>query len=221
MPLLIDGYNVLFELGWLSPGRAAPGVLELRRRRLLGFLAASLPPQLREKTIVVFDAAQAPADLPRRQHYQGITILFSATRQEADELLEELIAGEGTPSALEVVSSDRRIRQAAQRRGARSTGSRQWMERVARERFQRQNQRAPEPEKPQAPPPDEVQFYMDIFAKGDLEQLDELWETPQPEDTAGQEDIPQLSDDPARQLDNPYYPFPPDYFDDLEDEHGP
>ncbi len=217
MPLLIDGYNVLFELGWLSPGRAAPGVLELRRRRLLGFLAASLSPQQREKTTVVFDAAEAPADLPRRQEYQGITVLFSATRQEADELLEELIAGEGTPGALEVVSSDRRIQEAARRRGARSSGSRQWMEQLARERFRQQSESPPEPEKPQVPPPEEVQFYLDIFAKGDLEQLDELWDEPQPQETADDE-LRQISDDPSQQLSNPYYPFPPDYFDDLEDE---
>ena len=215
MPLLIDGYNVLFELGWLSPGRAAPGVLQLRRRRLLGFLAAALTPEQREKTTVVFDAAEAPADLPRQQQYEGITVLFSATRQEADELIEQLIAGEGTPRALEVVSSDHRIRQAAQRRGATSTPSRQWMERLARERFRRQHQAPARPEKPETPPPEEVQFYMDLFAKGDLEQLDELWDEPQADQSVAA-DVPQVAEDPAQEMTNPYYPFPPDYFDDLD-----
>ncbi len=216
MPLLIDGYNVLFCMGWVAPHKAAPGVLELGRRRLLGFLAASLPPQQRSKTIVVFDAAEAPSDLPRKFHYEGIQVLFSAQREEADLLIEQLIAQEGTPKALQVITSDRRLREAAQRRGATAMESVAWMEQLAQQRLQKPLL-PPPPEKPESVPPEEVQMYLDIFAKGDPEQLRELWRPPQEETAEVKDDVPELPHDPQAQASNPYYPFPPDYFDDLEE----
>ncbi len=113
MQYLIDGYNLLHQVGLLS-GRVGPAKLDKARRALLGHLSGRLGDEAANVT-VVFDALRAPPGADEVLEYQGIRVLFSR-REEADDLIEELIRRAAAPKLLTVVSNDHRIRDAARRR---------------------------------------------------------------------------------------------------------
>ncbi len=147
MPLLIDGYNLVY-CAWI-PGRGfGIGQLERSRLGLLRFLVESLEPEELAQTTVVFDARGAPPRLPWSFLYHGLTVRFAAGHESADALLEELIEAEAAPRELTVVSSDHRVQRAARRRRARAVDSEAWHAEIVR-------RRAPPPPTPPPPkPPD-------------------------------------------------------------------
>jgi hypothetical protein len=146
MPLLIDGYNLLFQSGLLGKGRG-PGALEQARGRLLRFLAAVLEPDELSQTTIVFDAGAAPPDMAAHQRLGGMTVLFARGYDSADELLIELIRSAPQPKQLTVVSSDHQIQRAARSRRAPCRDAAEWFEQL---RDRRQEGPAPpdQPEKP-------------------------------------------------------------------------
>lgn len=134
MTILIDGYNLL-HAGGLLGRRQGPGGLERARGALLGFLAASLTPEEAARTIVVFDAGvDAPRDRPRHETLHGIQVRYSEPGQEADDLLEQLIAADSAPKQLLVVSGDHRLQRAARRRKATPASSESWFDELKRRR---------------------------------------------------------------------------------------
>ncbi len=114
MFFLIDGYNLLYAMGILD-GRTGPHVLERARQRLLGFLHGGHGDES-ERVTVVFDARHAPPGADGEQFYQGIHVLFALSQDQADDLIEELVRKASAPRQLTVVSDDRRVRAAAERR---------------------------------------------------------------------------------------------------------
>lgn len=136
MSLLIDGYNLLHATGIFGRG-PAPGSLQRSRQALLNFLAASLPAEEVARTVVVFDAAEAPPGLPRMVQHGGLTVRYAERDREADDLIEELIKADSAPRKLTVVSSDHRLQRAARRRRATAVDSDVWYAEVRAARQQR------------------------------------------------------------------------------------
>jgi len=126
--LLIDGYNIVSPT---APPRN-PGEYWLHRERMLLIkrLAEHLELAARERTCVVFDAADPPPDQPSHFWISGIEVRFAVDHPEADDLLEELIAAHSAPKSLAVVSSDQRIQTAARRRGSLALDSQSWFDRL-------------------------------------------------------------------------------------------
>ena len=127
MRWLIDGYNVMHAGGRLGPKLGREG-FRRARRRFLDDIAAALGPGNARQTTVVFDASVHPGDFALDAEYKGLTIVFALGDENADARIEQLIAADSNPRILAVVSSDRRIRQAAQRRRARSLTADQYWE---------------------------------------------------------------------------------------------
>jgi predicted RNA-binding protein with PIN domain len=119
MRWLIDGYNVMHAGGLLGPKLGREGFRRVRRR-FLDELSAALAQQASEPTTVVFDASVHPGDFGLETSYRGLGVVFALGDESADARIERLIAADANPKTLTVVSSDRRIRQAAARRRARS-----------------------------------------------------------------------------------------------------
>jgi predicted RNA-binding protein with PIN domain len=119
MRTLVDGYNLMHALGRLEK-RFGPDGFRKARNRFLDDLARALGPVSAHGTTVVFDAREAPGDLPRRMIHKGITVLFADEDEGADARIERLIAADSVPKALTVVSSDHRIRRSAAHRKARA-----------------------------------------------------------------------------------------------------
>ena len=134
MSLIIDGYNLLHASGILARG-VGPGVLERARGALLNFLAESLTAAEIERTIVVFDAAQAPKGLERIVNHRGILVRFASPEGEADEVIEQLIRECSAPRKLVVVSSDHRLHRAARRRRATPIDSDRWHSQIVQRRL--------------------------------------------------------------------------------------
>jgi predicted RNA-binding protein with PIN domain len=119
MQTLIDGYNLMYELGLLEK-RVGPVAFRKARNRFLNRLAEGLGTDASCQTTVVFDAREAPRHLPRESNHKGLTVVFADEDEGADARIERLIAAHSVPKSLTVVSTDRRIRQAAARRKART-----------------------------------------------------------------------------------------------------
>lgn len=117
MRTLIDGYNVM-HAGGLMDKKFKPDGFRQARARFLNDLASALGAVDANATTVVFDAASSPPDVPAELRHKGIAVVFAVDDEDADLRIELLIAAHSAPKTLTVVSSDRRIRQAASRRKA-------------------------------------------------------------------------------------------------------
>jgi uncharacterized protein len=127
---LIDGYNLLHQVGLLS-GQVGPTGLEKARRALLVHLSQCLDP-VSDTITVVFDALRAPPGLKDTLSYRGIRVRFTRD-EEADDLIEELIRRASMPQRLTVVSNDRRIRDAARRRSCAVAECVEFWDQIARQ----------------------------------------------------------------------------------------
>src|SRR5262249_15341791 len=93
-------------------------------------------------------------------------VLF-AVGQTADDLIEELLRADPTPARTAVVSSDRRLKQAARRRGARALGCMAYLEELARPRPPAAPP-APDPAaQPDGESPEEARRLLDAFGEVD------------------------------------------------------
>jgi predicted RNA-binding protein with PIN domain len=117
MRWLIDGYNVMHAGGRLGAKLSREG-FRRARRRFLDEISAALGPDRAQQATVVFDASVHPGDFALDGTYRGMGILFALGDENADARIEEIISGHANARTLTVVSTDRRIRQAAARRRA-------------------------------------------------------------------------------------------------------
>jgi uncharacterized protein len=117
MRWLIDGYNVMHAGGHLASKLGREGFRRVRRR-FLDELVGALGPDRTAGTTVVFDASVPPGDFPIETSYRGLHLIFALEDEDADTRIERIIGQDSNPKTLTVISSDRRIRQAAARRRA-------------------------------------------------------------------------------------------------------
>lgn len=100
-----------------SLGMAPKGVsLERARLRFVEWLAVELKDDVSDVCLVFDGRGTKQQD---DQWHRGVRMRFS-TGEKADDLIEQLIRDEKTPASLTVVSNDRRIEQAARRRGCKA-----------------------------------------------------------------------------------------------------
>ncbi len=205
MSLIIDGYNLMHAAGIVGRG-VGRGSLERSRLALLNFVAESLEPAMLATTTIVFDARQAPPGLPRELSHRGVTVLFAAGYESADELIEQLIQRDSAPRRLTVVSSDHRLHRAARRRKAQAIDSDQWYVQTIAARNDRR-QAKPKVRKPPTPlARSEVEYWLAQFE-------DEPGETPRPASRADRgEDSGEKTLSPGEEI------FPQEYLDSINEK---
>lgn len=170
MPLIIDGYNLLYAAGVVS-SLDGSGTFEQDRLMLLELIRSVVDDEEIRQTVVVFDSAKAPPGLPRTVRYHDIVVHFASEYADADEMIEVLIERHAAPKRLTVVSSDHRVQRAARRRKATAIDSSHWISLMRRKR-QAQNKAAQIPTKPMAPPSQsEVARWMREFSDVDVDQI--------------------------------------------------
>lgn len=232
MPVLIDGYNVLFAAGKI-PRQIGPGALEQARRWLIQRLLRCFDTATRQETVVVFDAKDAPKHLPDAYQVSGIQVLFARDHEEADDLIEQRIRRESNPRRLLLVSSDFRLREVAARRRAKSMKSEDWLEQtdeLAIADSSSANDAPSEKAKPNDPEAEE-----DQLSSSEVESWLKAFRLTDPQDPPDRSPTPRGSDDvpvvPAKQEPptdgvppdrrrkkrdaSGWGPFPPGYGDDL------
>lgn len=112
MPFLIDGYNLLRAVQKLD------GFADLTDAQLCRYIADFLV-AIKDRGMIVFDGI-GPPDKRELMGIRGLEIRFSGDRNDADSYIEWKIDENTAPRRLMVVSSDRRLRNAATRRKATS-----------------------------------------------------------------------------------------------------
>jgi len=112
MPFLIDGYNLLRSV------QKYDAYADLTDVQLCRYLADFLK-KVRDRGTIVFDGI-GPPDKRELMGIRGLEIRFSGEKSDADTYIEWKIQENTAPRRLAVVSSDRRLRDAARRRQAKS-----------------------------------------------------------------------------------------------------
>jgi len=111
MPIIIDGYNLL-----RSVQNCYEQYASLDEAALCSFLSEYLK-RTRTYAQIIFDGT-GPLDKSELGGIENLEVYFSGPDTEADEIIEEKIQEYSAPKRLVIVSTDRRIRDAASRRKA-------------------------------------------------------------------------------------------------------
>lgn len=106
--VLVDGYNVSM-LAW-------PHATPAEQRERLHDALVELHLRARCQITVVFDGAEVPGVRPPRR--AGVTVLFSAAGQDADEVVVDQVAARPRSVPALVVSSDAEVQAGAEKHGA-------------------------------------------------------------------------------------------------------
>jgi predicted RNA-binding protein with PIN domain len=128
--LLIDGYNLMYSIGYAQAGDMRPKALESGRNRLIELLAEHLGPAAHQ-TCIVFDAGDvAPKGLPKFYQQRSIHLLFSSDYLSADECIQEILQVHSKPKQLVLLSSDHRVQRKGTARGATIRDSEEWKQAI-------------------------------------------------------------------------------------------
>lgn len=109
---IIDGYNVMFAMGYLSQ-QTTTKRFERQRQEFLNWLANQVHGRAVD-ILVVFDAQNSLSPSNEQMH-RGIRYLF-AYRESADDRIEALLSQISSPEKVAVVSNDNGVLDAAGRR---------------------------------------------------------------------------------------------------------
>jgi len=111
MPMLIDGYN-LYHFAKTVYQEDGIDLLLTTFCQIIDEWAG----RSRQKVLMVFDGAPPAAFRQNQKRFGTLDLEFTSQKSDADTAIENYISKNTAPKLLTVVSSDRRIRKAAQRR---------------------------------------------------------------------------------------------------------
>lgn len=109
--LIIDGYNLLRAVQNLTEHSSE--ITDVRLCQIIGEYLY----RIKKKGRIVFDGI-GPRDKTPFNNLNNLEVIFSGSSHEADDIIEKLILNDTAPKRLTVVSSDRRIKAAANKRKA-------------------------------------------------------------------------------------------------------
>lgn len=111
MPVVIDGHNLLHSIEKTSDEFGS--ITEVRLCHIVGRYLKLVG----EKGEIVFDGT-GPRDKGRFDNISNLEVFFAGLGQDADAVIEDRIRASTAPRRLTVVSSDRKLRNAARVRKA-------------------------------------------------------------------------------------------------------
>lgn len=225
MDFIIDGYNLIFQCG-LQTRAATDGLLQKARHRLVHEILARVPQAMACKITIVYDAAERPL-LARgnSEAIGGIKIYYADQYDDADSMIEHLIAKHSVPRKLTVVSSDHRLHKAAMRRKAIPVDSDVWFDQLMEGKFSGAGQGGKKNQHDQAAHDSKsvqwagIDWHAELGAddvdlssiQGQLEAEDAV-NRPSADAPPGQERIEEGCEP---EPETPFNPFPPGYGEDL------
>jgi len=111
MPIVIDGYNLLWAI--TKTGEGSEAITDVQLCRILGaYLKA-----VKEKGRIVFDGV-GPPDKSGFDNIRNLEVVFTGRATDADTVIEGKIRASTAPKRLTIVSSDQRLRKAGRTRKA-------------------------------------------------------------------------------------------------------
>ena len=119
MPVIVDGHNLLWAIKHIEQYEPPKNELQL-----CGFISRYLA-RISQWGDIVFDGT-GPAEKAPFDTFANLSVIFAGIGCDADTIIEKKIKADSAPKRLVIVSSDRRIRRAAQVRRAASVKSEQF-----------------------------------------------------------------------------------------------
>ena len=126
MPFLIDGYNLLWAVHKLADDSESVTDVQMCR------IVSEYLKQTGESGEIVFDGI-GPPDKSSFDNIENLEVFFTGVNVDADSVIENKIRANTAPRRLIVVSSDRRVRNAARARKATAVKSEKFFEQVGRQ----------------------------------------------------------------------------------------
>ena len=126
MPIIIDGHNLLHSI------RKIDEEFEPISDVQLCWILSRYFKLTREKGEIIFDGA-GPPDKSEFDNVSNLEVLFAGRNSDTDTVIEDKIRADTAPKRLKIVSSDRRLRRAAQRRKATAVKSEDFWRDVEKE----------------------------------------------------------------------------------------
>ncbi|MHC4658344.1 MAG: NYN domain-containing protein [Planctomycetota bacterium] len=111
MPVIIDGHNLLHSVQ--KAGEDFESISDVRLCHIVGRYLK----QAGEKGEIIFDGT-GPPDKSQFDNIGNLEVLFAGLSTDADGVIEDKIKASTAPRRLTIVSSDRRLRDAARARKA-------------------------------------------------------------------------------------------------------
>jgi predicted RNA-binding protein with PIN domain len=161
----VDGYNLLFVSGSMGKVTSAND-LARSRNRVLDLMLEYLPPNLANRTIVVFDAPRhGRSEVAEESKHGDMQVVFAKQHPEADDLIEEMIRNHPQPRRLTVVSGDQRIRVAARHRRVKDIDSESWWTHLETRHAQANRSiEQPESGREKSEPDDDDTDWLEVFS---------------------------------------------------------
>ena len=155
MPIVIDGYNLLHSIRKVSEDSESIGDVQLcwivdRYLKLVG-----------DKGQIIFDGI-GPPDKSGFENIGNLEVLFSGRNKDADTVIEDKVRASTAPKRLTIVSSDRRLRRAAQARKAPAIKSEDFWNNIQK-RLRRKKTRKEPAEKRRGLTESETKQWLKIF----------------------------------------------------------
>jgi len=163
---LIDGYNLLYAVGYARPS-ATSKQFQRAREKMLEWLNEAHPSP--ENILVVFDAHKASRPTIGEQISGKIRVRYSH-KMIADDLIEDMIRAAARPTLITVVSNDTRLQESGRRRGCviwRTEDLIDWMQPPTPTKVLIEEEFT----KPDKVNPAEIAEYLDVFGDADDDDM--------------------------------------------------
>ncbi len=155
MPLIIDGYNLLHSIHKADEDSDAISDIQLCR------IVDTFLTQTGQKGEIIFDGT-GPPDKEKFDNMKKLDVLFAGPGKDADTVIENKIKASTDAKRLTVVSSDRRVLQAARARRAAVIKSNVFWNNLQRQLSRKKTVREP-PAKRQGLSESETEQWLRIF----------------------------------------------------------
>ena len=154
MPVIIDGHNLLWSV---QNAEENASITDITMCRILD----SYFGLAKEKAEIIFDGT-GPLDKSEFNNIKNLQVAFSGRRTDCDTVIEQRILASTAPKLLTIVSSDRRLRDAASARKANSIKSEDFWDNV-KKRLDRQKPVKEPPGKRSGLTESETQLWLKTF----------------------------------------------------------
>ena len=227
MDYIIDGYNLIFQCG-LQTRSASDDMLRKARQRMIHEILAGVSKTVAKRITIVFDAAERPLLAKgNSESIGGMKIFYADQYDDADSMIEHLIAKHSVPRKLTVVSSDHRLHKAALRRKAIPIDSDLWFDQLEARKLNQSPRRPGQGGQADSSVAKTSADLNSIDWQAELgtEDVDiaKIQAQLESEDATPLEEEPEAERveegcEPEPEIDAPFNPFPPGYGEDLLDD---
>lgn len=160
MPIIIDGYNLMFAPRKRTTTKLSAKQAEAQRKRLISRLNAYRAAASEEVT-VVFDGGKGDWSMRRVEKEGEIEVIYSSGFESADDEITRLVRAYPDPRRVLVVSSDVELRRAVGKLGAKVVRSTDFNRQMGEAfRLERESQPQEPPEKFEGLSPGEAEGWL-------------------------------------------------------------